>query len=184
MSAALVAWRYFNPLPAAATQILAGAPASQGANSTDLSDIKRDVLHLLDFAVAQTTVSFLNELYESAPPSGDPLKIEEGFRVKDEEARTYLRRASADLGDTLRGLEFRELMQRSAVDAEIMVKGTPAEQRPEGVDPLDLREHAIAALQCGRAHVFFWQQKCKVEAQIRNQRSNLIERLRLQNPSR
>ncbi len=182
MSMALIAWRYFNPLPTQ-SEIVATSPAKDGAG-TELLEIQRDLLHLLDFAVAQTTVAFMDELYQLAPSFGDPLKMEEGFLRHDDDGRKYLRRAQSDLGDSHYGAEIRLLMQESQTDAEIMVKGMPAEQRPEGVDPLDFREHAITALQCGRARVFFWQQKREIEAQLRNQRSKLIERRRQRSSSK
>lgn len=182
VTASLALWRYFHPLARVDSPERSSEQSAPDPIPDRIALAERDLLYLFEFATTQTTISFLNELYESMPQTGDPLQIEEAdFREKNEAGQKYLRQVGSRLGDTIRGSNFREVMQQAATDAEYEIKKIRPEQRPANIDPLDFRTYAITMLQCGRIRVFLWREKREMESQLIGFRSNLIDRLKSRN---
>lgn len=143
-----------------------------------------DLVHLLDFAVNQTTILWLFDLILKTPEVAVvPMKID-GDAQAAKMAGDFVRHVSIQLGqDTLRQQIFLSLMAQTESEAERRVEEMPADKRPEGIDPLVLRRCAIAILQANRAFDFLHREKREVEQRLIGQRSRLIEQLRFRSPN-
>jgi hypothetical protein len=144
-----------------------------------------DLIHLLDFAVNQTTVLWLTDLIMKAPLSvvSTPFKLDSNTEAA-QASNDFVRHVSIQLSQgTFRRQEFLNWMVQAQTEAENQVEQMPQDQRPPGTDPLVLRRCAIANLQCIRAWDFLQRERHEVGQRLIAQRSQLIEQLRLRSPN-
>jgi hypothetical protein len=155
-------------------------------SSTEIDfQTRQDIIHLLDFAVNQTTLLWLIDLIMKAPleTAMTPLKID-GNTDSAQKAADFVRHVSVQLGQgTFRRNAFLNWMVEAEAEAERAVEEMPQDQRPAGVDPLILRRCAIANLQCIRASAFLQRERREVEEKLKAQRSRLTEQLRARSPN-
>jgi hypothetical protein len=76
---------------------------------------------------------------------------------------------------------YEGVMYNAQYAAERMLKLTPQEERPQGIDPLVLRDYAISFRQAVYTAAFLRAEKHKIEENIINQRSRMIERFSSRN---
>jgi hypothetical protein len=137
------------------------------------------------FTVYQSTILMLENLLESAPTDivAEPMELGGDFAIKRASAQGFidLVRRKLDPGSWRRS-DFENVMRSAESIAERQLEETPVEQRPNGIDHLALRRWVIVHLQCARAIIFLQAQKREAEENLRNQRSNLLDRYRLRNP--
>lgn len=140
------------------------------------------MLILLDFAVNQTTVEFLDDLISKAPQKilDEPLVFN---AERFETAQGYIRKVLSSLSGSHRMADLNHHLVNGEWEAEQQIKETPPTDRPADIDQLDLRRWAIANRQCWRFYHYLRRQKDEVKERIRSQRSGLIERLTERNPS-
>jgi hypothetical protein len=187
VSASLALYRYFNPL-LQFSDTSAPPPPPPAPPSSPISNpqTERDILILMHFTVYQSTVLMLDDLLNSAPEGivEGPLQLGGDFALKNAAAQQFidLVRRKLDPGSWRRS-DFENLMRMAESNAEHQLEQTPVDQRPGGIDHLALRRWAIVHLQCARAIVFLRGQKREAKENLRNQRSNLLERYRLRNPN-
>jgi hypothetical protein len=166
----LMRWRTM-PLPA--QQETVATPSNEQSN--------RDLLLLLDFAVDQTTIEFLDDLMTGVPRQvlQDPSK---GNAETYAASADFVKRASNRISHTHRSAELQSILNSAEFEAEQAVESTPVENRPKDVDVLMLRRWAIASLQCARAYEYLASQRKQVKDRLRNKRDGLIEQLGKRNP--
>ncbi len=199
MSAALVAWRYFNPLPpppplpvvvADATSI---APRKASLRAEDVSlraedaESARDILHLLDFGVYQTTLVMLSHLVDRIPEKYDvdpmsPFPAEFANAKARNDADIYLETVRHFICDgSERARNYQNIWLRAEGEADRLLRETPQDQRPPGVDSLILRDYAISFRRAVYTASFLRAQRAEIETIVIHQRSTMIERYRMRN---
>ena len=167
--------RYFNPQPRIAVDL--------PPTDTD-RQISRDLLLLLNFSVDQTTSVMIGQLLSNAPPDVKvPFKYSSSLNKTHDVAEAYVKNVRGTLGQTMRALDFSSVMHEAETQAELEIERIPPEQRPQGIDPLQLRRWAISNLQCARAVVFLRHEKMEMDEKLISQRESLIERLMMRNNS-
>jgi hypothetical protein len=137
--------------------------------------IARDILLLMHFVIYLSTVLMLDNLLEAVPESLAewPLGPDGDFSSATE--FVDLVRRKLDPG-SWRRMDFEGVMRNAEAIAENTLEETPIDQRPSGIDHLALRKWAIARLQCNQAVIFIKRQKREAEENLRNQRTNLLQR--------
>jgi hypothetical protein len=158
------------PLDVAARQANKEAEAAAARQQSE-----RDLLFLLNFAVNQSTVTFLNELIQSAP------LITDDWPATHEAVQEYLAKVQAKVARTDRGSSVQFFMETAAQEAEGRVRNTPEDQRPAGLNILDYRSYLIARLQFDQVTRFLAAEVREVEGRITGQRNELIQRLAARN---
>jgi len=144
-----------------------------------------DVLHMLDFGVYQTTYVMLSQLVDNIPAiynvdSNAPLPLELANQKAHNDAQVFMQSVRNRICDgSDRASKYMNLMYSAERMAEHELKITPPEQRPAGIDPLVLRDYAIAFRQAVLTASFLRGQKHEIEDNIISQRRNLIERRNL-----
>jgi hypothetical protein len=150
--------------------------------------IKQDVLHLLDFGVHQTTLVMLNDLVERIPAIYDLMEYESPLpsnlanKQAHIDAQEYLKTVRNRICDgSERASRYQSIMHSAESVAEQLLRSTPQAERPQGIDPLELRDYAISFRQAVYTARFLHTEKYKIEALVISQRSTLIERFRARN---
>lgn len=166
-------WRNFKPpAPSADSSPQVTQSAASDGQAT------RDILLLLNFAVHQTTVEFLEELINAAP-----MEITEEPYIVDaeryEKAQKYVQYLRGQLDGTYRGMDFNSHLNQAEHEAERYIKTIPQEKLPPGIHTLDATRWVTANLQCYRAVKFLTEEKKEIKQKLSHQRSGLIERLNL-----
>lgn len=184
---AIYAWRH-------AAEALKAAKPLQGAAGTAAVDSQlrvqsdaqaRDLLHLLDFGVYQTTLVMLSELVDRIPDIYNvdveaPLPPNLSNQHAHNDAQVYLQLVRNRICDgSDRAFRYENVMRHAQDAAERALKLTPPEERPQGIDPLVLRDYAISFRQAVFTGAFLRGEKQKIEDVLISQRSTLIDRFRL-----
>jgi len=181
-------WGWIAALPKWARRRLAGntaaLPSPQSAEPPAQIDgeIRRDLSHLLNFAVDHATVMVLEDLIRCAPTLDAEEPIKAGhMSATEKSAFEYIQKVKGRIPTDHRRSSLISVLQFAEHDAEDEIRKTPPEQRPVDVDPLDLRRRSILFTQVERAVAFLDHQKAEVEERMRGQRSGLIDRMELRN---
>ncbi|MGV3634059.1 MAG: hypothetical protein ACO1NY_06880 [Pseudorhodoplanes sp.] len=142
----------------------------------------RDILHLLDFGVYQTTLVMLTYLVDEIPEAFDidhnkPLPATAANAFAHNTATEYLESVRRYICDgSERAARYESVYFGAERDAEHEVKSIPQDKRPAGIDPLLLRDYAISFRQAVRTASFLRREKREVERIVIQQRSTMIER--------
>lgn len=169
----LAAWKYLKP-PLKTEEV---NTIKVGAAHKD-PQTERDLLLLLDFAVYQTTAELLDSLIKTTPQRilTEPLVL---AAERYEEATKYLQQVRSKLAGSHRMSNIANLLHDGEWQAEQEIREKRPEERPVGIDPLDLRKWAIANRQCWLVHQYLISQLAEVKETIAHQRAGLVERLSL-----
>jgi hypothetical protein len=167
LSAALVAWRYFKPLPTPLTPTTARVEVTPNP----LANIRLDFLHLTDAAVDQAMVLMLAHLIQQAklPPVTDDIDSDQPDRGKI----WYIRHVSQQLGPGLRQTELNSVLASAQFEAEQKIKELPAQQ--SAADWSTRRAREIRDLQFSATIRYLNHEKREVERRILAKRNTLIE---------
>jgi hypothetical protein len=144
-----------------------------------------DLLHLLDFGVYQTTLVMLSELVARIPPIYKvdyqaPLPADLSNQQAHNDAQVYLQLVRRRICDgSERASRYESVMYNATSAAEQILRSTPQEERPKGIDPLILRDYAISFRQAVYTAAFLCTEQYNIEAAVISQRSTLIDRYRL-----
>lgn len=150
---------------------------------------ERDLLLLLDFSVYQTTLEMLSRLVADTPPAftvdiAKPFPPEHANATSQADAELYMRRVRQYICDgSDRASRYYSLIQSAEHEAVNELKSTPPQKRPEGIDPLILREYAIAYRQAVRTAAFLRYEQREIQETVIRQRSILIEQFRSRHKS-
>lgn len=147
---------------------------------------ERDLLILINYALYQSSLLMLTDLLDSAPEGiqPGPLQLGGDFALKNDLSKSFIDNVRRKLEPgSYRRMDFENVMRNAEVNAEMQVEHTPMDQRPSGIDPLQIRRWAINHLQCLSAINFLEKQKREVLDNLLNQRAQLLEQYRLRNPS-
>jgi hypothetical protein len=150
---------------------------------------KHDLLHLSDFAVYQATFVMLSHLVDSIPAgihnihTGQPEFT--SASANDEthkQARNFIDYVCRYIMDgSHRAQSFHSVLLNAESHADYELKQTAPDQRPQGVDPLVLRDYAISYRQAVATAFFLRSEKKEVEQIVINKRQKLIQILESRN---
>lgn len=148
--------------------------------SEQLDSMNIDLTHVLKFAVEDANVIFLDWLISESPYNKCKKVTEYDTAIEREKQRDamegYIRGVTKRIAGTQPGFEAAELLQVAEHDAKILVKGTPQNERPANIDPIDWQQYLIAETQCGRLQVFLWQERQRANSRAMAERDMLISR--------
>ncbi len=181
VSVSLALYRYFRPImaPTAASSSQATS-VTQETRHADANQTRLELNHLEDFAVNLVVSQLIEDMVElgrdheiQSPPA--PLQLGGAFSERKRAAETFLEEVNRILRTTMRGESIRYIMANAAHEAEQAIRQVPLDERPAGIDPLDLREWAIVHYQAG--HVLHYLQRQKTEARqyLRQYRDMFLE---------
>jgi hypothetical protein len=147
---------------------------------------ERDLLILINYAVYQSSLLMLDDLLDVAPQDVTigPLQLGGDFTLKNDLSKNFIDTIRRKLEPgSFRRMDFENVMRHAEVNAETQLENTPMDQRPNGVDPLQLRRWAINHLQCLIAIEFLQKQRSEVRDNLLTQRTQLLEQYQLRNPN-
>jgi hypothetical protein len=140
-----------------------------------------DLVHLLDFAVSQSTLVMLGYLVELASLPEVTDRINQSGEHSDEgqkSKRWYIGYVGQQLGaGTHRHASFRGVMDTAEGDAEQQLATMSEDKRPPGINVVTLRRWMITDLQFTRTIQFLGNQRRELQDSMLGRRSRLIERL-------
>jgi hypothetical protein len=184
-----IGYAYFEWRKASKARPLEVKTATGNENSfivaADTKQIETDVLHLLDFGVYQTTLVMLSELVDRIPKIYNvdyhaPFPLNLSNRHAHDDAQVYLQSVRNRICDgSERAGRYESVMRNAEGVAEQLLRSTPQEERPSGIDPLVLRDYAISFRQAVFTAAFLRTEKHRIEGSIISQRRTLIDRYRL-----
>ncbi len=146
--------------------------------NTKIEQANRDILHLLHFAVYQSTIQMLERLLMVAPVDGidSPLELGSSFPLDNETEKEFVALVRRTLyPGSHRRSTFETVMQNAEAAAEHEIEQIPMNRRPQEIDPLAIRKWAITHRQCTRAVAFLEHEKRVAEESLLGQRHNLLE---------
>jgi hypothetical protein len=160
--------------------IITAPVTSSSQQTTNVSQNHLDMIHLLDFAINDTTYRMLQRLIEIADSPAVTDSFKAGLDTDDahKSREWFVGYVRQELGaGTIRHSEYQSVMYAAQSEAEHELEATPQDQRPSGIDPLTVRRHMISERQFKRAILFLQNQRRDVEERLVQQRHRLIERL-------
>jgi hypothetical protein len=168
-----------NPHIAAAAEPKVSSPAESPASAGQLV-AKIDFNRLTEFAVYLSAAHMLDWLLKQAPEGFKAaLDLRDDLAAKNEVAGEFLDlvRRKMDPGSYRRS-NFEGAMAHAENDANHQVEQTPPNERPENIDHLALRRHAIKYAQCAQAIRFLMKEKREIDDSLLAQRGALLEMYR------
>ncbi len=179
-------WGWIAALPKWVRRRLAGntatLPSPQGAEPRTQTGIEthHDLSHLLNFAVDHATTLVLEDLIRCAPTLDAEEPIRAGhMSTTEKDAFDYIQKVKGRIPTNDRRPSLLSILQFAEHAAEDEIRKTPPEQRPNGVDTLDLRRRTTLFTQVEKTVELLKHQKAEVEERMRGQRSGLIDRMAL-----
>jgi hypothetical protein len=88
------------------------------------------------------------------------------------------------LSGTHRQSGLRNILQNSESEADRLLEERPHDQWPASINPVELRRYFIAAIQRRRMISYFERQLDEVRMEMRNMRSQLVERYQLRDKAK
>jgi hypothetical protein len=156
--------------------VSAASPQAQIDGQTRL-----DLVHLLDFAVSQSTLAMLSYLIElaSLPEVTDRIiQLGEHSDQGQQSKRWYIGYVGQQFGaGTHRRASFNNVIASAEGEAEHQLATMPEDKRLPGIDVLTLRRWMITDLQFTRTIQFLANERRELQDRMLGQRGHLIERL-------
>lgn len=145
-----------------------------------LREIEADLLYLFNFAVDSVGVRFLDRVIDESPLKYAK-NVAEYEKPRDREIQRvqfekYVENVLGWLGRSLRREIAGEVVKNAGEEMEQILLTTPANVRPENVDPFVLRQYVIAEHKCVKLVSYLEMLREEIAGGLTAQRTDLLDR--------